>query len=313
MSDNPIEQAFTDVHFAEPESPDFVIAETLPVGLTVMGGPPKKSFKSLQAILYATLCARWPCTALPKWMKAIHTGPTLAWSYEASAGVINHILTKDLQIETTPGALYIAHNAFKFQLDNDDQANQMLDYMYEKEPILTVMDPFRNMHSEDENDSATITRLLSPMVQYAHETHSAVLLIHHVNKPSEGKDKTSFYHMRGSSALQGLADGLLTVEDTKVEGNIIINATFKRGLSYRRTIHLGVPGFGWGKVGYEVLDKETEKVRDEYLKGNTHTPSIAASTKLSIQQVMEVLETLRRNLIIPRSPPEKHWDRNNVP
>lgn len=297
----PIESAFVDVHYAKPESPDFVINEVLPVGLTVMSGPPKKAFKSLQAILYSTLCARWKTNALPPWIRAIHTGPTLLISYEASAGVIHYILEHDLRIKTEPGVIFVAHNAFKFQLDNDEQANLMLDYMYSKMPVLTVFDPFRNMHGLDENDSTTISRLLSPIVQFTHETNSAGLLIHHVNKPSEGKDKSSFYNMRGSSALQGLADGLITIEDTKVEGNIIINATFKRGLSYRRTIHLGVPGFGWGDKGFEVLEKDTEKVQQEFNRGNTYPPSLATTLKLSVAQVNESLETLRRNNLIDRS------------
>lgn len=299
----PIEEAYIDVAYAEPKAPNWVIQDILPVGLVVLSGPPKKSFKSLQALLFGALCADWPVKALPQWMKCMRGGPSLINSYEADAGVIRYILETEVGLKVQPGSIFVAHDPRKFQLDQPETANKMLDYMEEKQPILTVMDPFRNMHSGDENDSGNIQTLLTPLVAFAHETESTVLMIHHVNKPTEGKDGSSFYAMRGSSALPGLADGLITVENTKTEGNIIINATFKRGMSYRRTIHLGVPGFGWGVNGYEVFDEVTQKILLEYQRHTDCPPMrnpvvMAATLKLPIMQVKEALEAFQRNNLL---------------
>lgn len=315
MSDMPLEQSFVDVHYEEPLQPEFVIADLIPVGLTILSGPPKKAFKSLQAILMACMCARWPVKAFPPWIKANYFGPSLLFSYEARAGVVNHIITKDLQIETQPGALFVAHNPYEFQLDDPDKANLMLDYMEDKAPILALMDPWRNMHSADENDSGAVSDMLGPLVAHAHENGMGIVLIHHVNKPSEGKDKTSFYTMRGSSALPGLADGLITVEDTKDEGTIWLNTTFKRGLSYRRQIHLGVPGFGWGDQGYEVMDEATKRVQTEWERNRLCPPLqasvvMAATLHLSAGQVKESMDMLERNKFLK---PVGEWNRANIP
>ena len=284
-----------DVAYATATPPEWIVSDLLPVGLTVMSGPPKKAYKSLLSILLAGLAARWPMAALPPWIRCLRSGPSLMLSYEAEAGVINYILEHDVGVRVEPGSIYVAHNPFKFQLDNPEQANQLLDYMDDKEPTLVVMDPFRSMHASDENDSATTIQLLSPLVQWAHNNKASVLMIHHVNKPTEGKDGSSFYSMRGSSALPGLADGLLTIEATKNDGEIVINATFKRGQSYRRLIHLGVAGYGWGARGYEVLPTSVAAVQTEYDKGNHNPESIAVVLRQSIGQVKQALEDLRRN------------------
>lgn len=297
-NDLPIEQAFVDVHFAEPLPPEFVINELLAVGMNVMSGPPKKAYKSLQSILMGAACAEWTEGALvnlPPWMKVLRPGPSLFVSYEAEAGVINYILEHDARIKTKPGAMYVAHRPFMFQLDEPAQANELLDFMDAKDPVLVVLDPFRNTHSEDENDSGAVVRLLSPLVEWGHKHKAAIVLIHHVNKPSEGKDKSSFYNMRGSSALPGLADGLLTIEDTKDDGNIIINATFKRGQSYRRCIHLGMPGYGWGPNGFEVLPLSVQNVRREWQSGIHDIATIAATLKQKPSEVTAALQDLRRN------------------
>lgn len=297
MSNNPIEQGFLDVHYAEPVPPEYVINEVVPVGLTVMSGPPKKAYKSLQAILYAAACAQWGVPALPIWMQPVNCtpAPSLLISYEADAGVINYILNHDCQIKTKPGAMYVAHKPFEFQLDDADKANQLLDYMDEKEPALVVLDTFRNTHSGDENDSSNVIRLLHPLVDWGHAHKAGILLVHHVNKPAEGKDPSSFYNMRGSSALPGLADGLLTIEATKVESEIVINATFKRGQSYRRTVHLGVPGYGWGARGYEVLPPSVQAVGREWNAGNQDVGALSLALKLQPAQITSALEDLRRN------------------
>ena len=294
----PIEEAFKDVHDAIPEEPDFIINQTLPVGLTIMSGPPKVAFKSLQAVLFAANCAQWPVSALPIWMEPLRPGPSLIVSYEASAGVINHILNVDCRIKTYPGSIYVAHKPSEFKLDDVNKANQLIKYMDSKDPAIVVLDPWRNSHSGDENDSTAVTEMLSPLVDWAHDMQASVLLIHHVNKPSDGKDSSSYYAMRGSSALPGLADGLLNIESTKKEGEIYINATFKRGPSWRRLIHLGVPGYGWGNKGYEVLNQSILNIGKLWDEGMKDSASIAMALKKQLGEVEAAIVDLKRNKII---------------
>ena len=73
---------------------------------------------------------------------------------------------------------------------------------YAKGARLLVLDPLRRFHGGDENDSATMTRLVQAIERVAAETGVAVLLAHHTNKASAlngmGDQQQA---VRGSSAL----------------------------------------------------------------------------------------------------------------
>lgn len=294
VADEPIEQAFVDVTQCPIITPQFVVRELCPVGLVVMQGPPKEAYKSTLTIIVAALTARWQCQALPPWCESVLWGPTMIWPMEAQPGEINWVLRNALQVEVEDSTIWAALNPWEYKLDADDRCELMLEWLRAKRPRLVILDPFRNMWAGDENDSGMVIQSLQPMQAWAKDNQACVLIVHHVGKPSEGKAPGSMYSGRGSTALPGLADGILTIENGGSQGRIIINAVFKRGSSYRRTVDLGVPGYGWRRDGREVLTKNAHGLITRVRNGATLEEAVQ-EMQLSILDSQEAQQQLSRN------------------
>lgn len=87
---------------------------------------------------------------------------------------------------------------------------------YEK-PVLVILDPFREMHTGDENDAALIAALLQPLRELQYSLGCAVMLVHHMGKAPEGKTtRRAGQRLRGSSALHGAVDSALYLEPTGI-------------------------------------------------------------------------------------------------
>lgn len=295
----PLEEAFIDLSNAELKAPQWVINDFIPVGLTVLAGPPKRSYKSTLTIIEACMAARWETYALPQWMRCELGGPTLMFSYEADAGEVSWVVTKGLLIEPKPGYIYVASDPWEFQLDNPGSVARLVEYLDVRKPRLVIMDPFRNMWSGDENDSGEVIQALGPVRKWMHENEAAGIVVHHINKPSPDKENGGMYAMRGSSAIPGLADGIIVIEPTKNEGQIVINTVYKRGQGWRRTVQLGVPGYGWPSRGYEIGNDSTAIVQDLWQGNPSHNEewvsAVANRTKLQTSVIKEAVKFLHRN------------------
>ncbi len=86
-----------------------------------------------------------------------------------------------------------------FEIGDPAKASALRFWIAQREIDLLVVDPLRNAHSADENDSTEIAKVLAAFSHLG----CAVLLLHHVNK---GSGET-----RGSSAIRDRADAVLTV------------------------------------------------------------------------------------------------------
>jgi hypothetical protein len=310
----PIEEAFLDVAHAVKKDPAWVIQDFIPVGLTFLAGPPKVSHKSTLSMVIACLCARWECRALPSWMDCTLGGPTMLFSYEADAGEVRSIIEDGLQVDVQPGALYIASDPWSFQLDVGNGPDALVEYLDIKQPRLVIMDPFRNMWSGDENDSGAIIKVLGPMQRWLKANEAAGIVVHHVNKPqasSNPQDPGAMFSMRGSSAIPGLADGIVVIEPTRHEGQITIHTRFKRGPSWKRTLQLGVPGFGWPAQGYELIPELARSVLDGWQGAKVHDldwlAQAGSHNKQPVQSIKAQLATLHRNALISMSKQEQAW------
>ena len=82
-----------------------------------------------------------------------------------------------------------------------------------EKPALVILDPFREMHTGDENDAALIAALLQPLRELQNTVGCAVQLVHHMGKAPEGKTtRRQGQRLRGSSALHGAVDSALYFE-----------------------------------------------------------------------------------------------------
>ena len=79
---------------------------------------------------------------------------------------------------------------------------------------LITFDPFRNLHSGDENNSAEIIQIMENLRHIRTVTGASILIVHHTRKPSSSDQKNPMnagFTVRGSGAIFGAVDGLITM------------------------------------------------------------------------------------------------------
>ena len=101
-----------------------------------------------------------------------------------------------------------------FQIDNLEDRNYLLKLCEEKDYKVLVLDSFRAVHSKNENDSKEAQDLINALREFI-KAGITVLLIHHNRKDSYTNPNNPDQAMRGSTALLGGLDMLLSVENTK--------------------------------------------------------------------------------------------------
>lgn len=235
---------FTDLKDAVSEPPRYVIDKLLPTGITFMVAPPK-TFKSTIEMAISLMVAGQTCDVLPEDLRYVpETGPVLGFSAEASAGELKYMAEQGFRVRVdTPNPLLIADDPWLFRLDDDDALHRMFNAL-KCQPKLVWLDPLRDYHSLDEQDSGDMQRLLRPLQKWAKDNRASVLVVHHTRKLASGEVRNlEAADARGTSALFGLADGLITLTpkgDTSVHFSVVV----KRGATWNRTIKLKVWGTG---------------------------------------------------------------------
>jgi RecA-family ATPase len=66
---------------------------------------------------------------------------------------------------------------------------------------IVIIDTFRRLHDENENDNAIMSQVLKTLENVCNETGTTILLLHHQNKNSILEKNTEQTAMRGASAL----------------------------------------------------------------------------------------------------------------
>lgn len=289
-----MESVWTDVGEAEIEDPDFIIPGILPTGLVLIVGPPK-SYKSLVELALTATATDTPNTVLPPDLSvAARTGPALALSMEAQPGVLRHTAEQGCGIKFPPdGRFRACSNPWQFRLDQRRDVEELLGWADQLDALLLTIDPLRNCHSIDENDSGGMIMMLQPFQMWAVKNRKAVIIVHHSRKLGEDKDggkrMATANDIRGTSALLGMADAALTITAKSQTGLIHIDALFKRGESWQRTIQLGA----WGHTGVESIDSQTKMIFG-LIQTGLALPAIAAAMKLSKSDVTKAMNELKR-------------------
>lgn len=245
-------------------------------------GAPPKSGKSNASLAMALLVAGYKCRVLPPSLSTVQLGGTvMMFSYEADAGELNWIAENGLGIQVNANeGILVCEEPSRFQLDDERGLSRLLYWLNERDPRLVILDPLRNFHGCDENDSGQMSRLLSPLRHWALNHEACVMVVHHAKKLEEGRASYDNGDLRGSSALFGLANGVL-IFTPKQNGQILIKATFKRGKSWERTINFGAFGEAYA---HEELDEQEQTV----LK------LIPANGTMSIDQLLKALPQFDR-------------------
>lgn len=266
MSDaSEVSDVFVDLGSAQKRDPQWLIKNLVPPGLVFIGAPPKSS-KSTMSIAIALLVAGYKCKALPPTLSEVELGGTvMMFSYEADAGELRWIAEEGLGVKVKDnGGILVCEEPSEFQLDNERGMSRLLHWLNVCDPRLVILDPLRNFHSADENDSGAMSRLLSPIRHWALSHEACVMVVHHAKKLNEDKQHYDSSDLRGSSAMFGMANGVL-IFTPRGEGQMYIKATFKRGAGWEKTVSFAA----YGNAGlYDVeLDDVAKGFLDKMPKG----------------------------------------------
>lgn len=292
----PIDEEFDDLAEAAVVPPQWVIKDLLPAGITFLAAPPKTG-KSTLTVAMAAMVAGYKCDALPEYLRDVpNDGPVFMFSAEAMAGEIRYIAETGLGIKLIPNeAILVAKYPERYRVDQTEGAKHMMHWLESRHPRLVIMDPLRNFHGEDENDSGVMIRMLSPLRRWAIEHKASFVVVHHTNKPKEGQTHYTAQDMRGSSAMFGIADAVLIVSPGKHANQVRIEATFKRAKGWERNLQISAYD-DRGKQAGELLDALDHKVLGLLCNGVIWTAqTLADECKTDVRRVTDSLFKLLRN------------------
>jgi AAA domain/Domain of unknown function (DUF3854) len=120
-----------------------------------------------------------------------------------------------------PGSYLEILNMPPFKIDTDDGLKNYMRIIRAKQPEVVIWDPLYKLHSQDENKSDRMQRVLDKFDYLRSTFHIAQLIIHHHGKPSKDTAaRDGFQLMRGSSVFDAFADAYLTlIPHKKAEGS----------------------------------------------------------------------------------------------
>lgn len=191
---------------------DHLAGDLIPaVGLFLLAGDPK-SFKTMLAVQLAISVAS---PSVRDFLgKPIRHGPVLFVEEEGSRRKLGErirMMCRGLGIEPPQDLYLLLHSGVR--LDDRVSAQSVYDTAQRIRPVLIVLDPLVMLHSGDENKAGEMSRVMRVPVHIATRLECAVVLVHHLNKPSiERQPKRLAQRLRGSSAFAGATDGTLLLD-----------------------------------------------------------------------------------------------------
>ncbi len=96
---------------------------------------------------------------------------------------------------------------------NDDDVQEQLEITIEQhKPDMLILDPFRNVHSLDEDSATDMSKLLHFLREINRKHSCSILLVCHDKKPGIGNGKDRGAQVRGTSALVGWRDNAIFMD-----------------------------------------------------------------------------------------------------
>ena len=82
---------------------------------------------------------------------------------------------------------------------------------------LIIIDPLRNAHVEDENDSGSVKTVLENCLHITNETGYSLIVNHHFKKMKKGDEESPGNAIRGSSSIYGAVDGIVGMRKVETD------------------------------------------------------------------------------------------------
>jgi len=201
----------------DPDPPKWILPGLLLPGMVLLAGEAKTLKTTLALCMAAALGDAHPVPNFKYGKKSVvakERRTVFYIAYEQSPGRLRVMYEKRLirrTLQRKETHVVMAKTPHYWQVDEPQRGCDIEALIRELRPILTVIDPLVNSHSQDENDPRMI-RPFIPIREAALDTGGCVLCVHHMNKGSgeanggRSSDRMSFSRVRGTSALWGMMD-----------------------------------------------------------------------------------------------------------
>ena len=123
-------------------------------------------------------------------------------------------------------------------------------------PGLIMIDPLRNAHSEDENDSGSMKGVMEDCIRMTNQTGYSVVVNHHFKKMKKGDEESPGNAMRGSSSMYGAVDGIIGMKKVETDSSN----------TWRNNVHTQVKAGPQARpFGLELHVKDDERTGRAYV------------------------------------------------
>ncbi len=284
-SEDDFDEWWEDIWDADVEPPEFVIKDILPTGIVFMVAPPK-TYKSTIEMAWTLAVAGEQCEALPAELRQVPEdgeGIVIGASAEATPGELRYMAEQGMGAKPgVHGRIRLLKDPWRFRLDDPGASQKLVAKLEKIKPKLFWLDPLVDFHSLDEVDAGEMNRLLRPLQRWAKRNRACFLVVHHTRKRSGNDSDRNLTadDARGTSALYGLADGLITLTP-KGKGRVHFSVVLKRGQPFEKTVQLRVWGEGEPTV---MIDGNARTVYEHLLLGPSREQQASVAEGLMLSQ-----------------------------
>jgi RecA-family ATPase len=93
-------------------------------------------------------------------------------------------------------------------------------------PDVVIFDPLVWFHNQVENDNSCMQKVMEKIIGLQEKHGHSSIIVHHMSKPSEGRNGTDANSLRGASAVFGAVDSVVTIEKPVPNDQTIIRLNF---------------------------------------------------------------------------------------
>lgn len=191
--------------------------------LFVVGGEPKTT-KTWAAIELGMAIATGT-KAFGEFATAVEPAPVALFLAEDSEQATRNRLralaaSRSMRLQDAARRIY-HRNLAPLDITREDDLARLVAGVRElpEPPAALILDPLRDLHTADENDSTAMSRVMHALRALRSVLGCAVVFVHHAAKASESsKSRRPGQRMRGSSVVHGAVDGGLYLTD--LTGNL---------------------------------------------------------------------------------------------
>ncbi len=250
--------------------------------ITIIGADPKAS--KTWTLVDLALAISAGGRAMGEFPSLVPPSPVaLFLNEDGQRSVKNRIRALSAGYDYEPDRTWNIHTQTREPLDLGDMA-QVAAFIADvraitPKPVMLGIDPLRNVHDAEESSSTEMRPILRALGAIRQLCGCAVVVVHHAAKAGKDDRRTGGARLRGSSAIDGFRDGLISLEETEKseDGQEISNRVVVDLKAYR----------GAGRFGLSLKiedDENGEAIKATWTKADDVVSAVKSEADAGAQK-----------------------------